>query len=76
MLSYYAHLVVSQFFYFSSFHNSVLNVNDKEKLSCFIIFVHLNPQEVLLAQQKIDMLHIRLKFHTLGKILSVQLLNV
>ena len=49
MLSYYAHQVVSQFFYFSSFRSSVLNVYDKEKWSSFIIFVYLKPQEILLS---------------------------
>lgn len=33
MLSYCAHQAASQFFYFSSSHNSALNVNDKEKWS-------------------------------------------
>lgn len=30
-INYYAHRVVSQFFYFSSFHNSVLNRNDQRE---------------------------------------------
>lgn len=58
MLSYYAHQVASQFFYFSSSHNSVLNMYDKEKWSSFIIFVYLKPQESLSAQQQKDTLYL------------------
>lgn len=58
MLSCYAHQVASQFFYFSSFRNSGLNVKDTEKWSRFVISVHLTPQEILLAQQKTGTLYL------------------
>lgn len=58
MLSYCVHQAASQFFYFSSSHNSVLNVNDKKKMKQFIMFVHLKPQEILLAQQKTGTLYL------------------